>query len=151
MASLAFALITCLAQAQQLTQTIRGNVVDKISKTSLPGATVIVLNTDPIIGATTDPDGNFKLTKVPVGLHSIKISFIGYKELILPNITVNSGKEVVLNIPIEEDMIKMDEVVVSSETSIEKNKPLNDLSVVSTRTFSVEETRKFAGAVVKRY
>ena len=140
-------LFATIAQAQQLTQTLRGTIVDKISKTSLPGATVILLNTDPLIGSTTDTEGNFKLIKVPVGTYTLKISFMGYKEMILPNVMVNSGKEVVLTVPIEEDIVKMDEVIISSETNIEKNKPMNDMSLVSARTFSVEETRKFAAAV----
>jgi hypothetical protein len=144
---LAFLFIASISQAQELTQTIRGTVVDKVSKTSLPGATIAILKSDPLIGSTTDPDGNFKLTKVPVGSHTIKISFIGYKEMVLPNVIVNSGKEVVLNIPIEEDIVKMDEIVISAGTNIEKNKPINEMSSVSARTFSVEETRKFAAAV----
>ncbi len=133
--------------AQELTQTVRGTVVDKISKTAMPGATVILVGTDPVIGSTTDVDGNFKLNKVPVGTHNIKISFIGYKDVLLPNVIVNSGKEVVLNVPIEEDIVKMEEIVVTADQNIEKNKPLNDFATVSARTFSVEETRKFAAAV----
>jgi hypothetical protein len=133
--------------AQELTQTIRGTVVDKISKTTLPGATVLVVGTDPLIGSTTDLDGNFKLTRVPVGTQTIKISYIGYKEITMQNIIVNSGKEVVLTVPIEEDIVKMDEIVVTADKNVEKNKPLNDMATVSARTFSVEETRKFAAAV----
>lgn len=142
--TLTLVLISYAATAQ-LTQTIRGTVVDVVSKTPLPGATVVLINSDPLVGSTTDADGNFKLSKVPVGTHSIRISFIGYKELVLPNITVNSGKEVVLNVPIEEDIMVMEEIVVTPDT--EKNKPLNEMSAVSARTFSVEETRKFAAAV----
>lgn len=132
-------------QAQTLTQTIRGTVVDKVSQTTLPGASVILVNSDPLMGTTTDPDGNFKLTQIPVGTHTIRISFIGYKEVTLPNIIVNSGKEVVLTIPIDEDITQLDEIVVRPD--IEKNKPLNEMATVSTRTFSVEETRKFAAAI----
>lgn len=39
----------------------------------------------------------------------------------------------------------MEEIVVTPDT--EKNKPLNEMATVSARTFSVEETRKFAAAV----
>lgn len=144
---LIFVFLVSAAQAQELTQTIRGTIVDKISRSSLPGATIIILKSNPLIGSTSDADGNFKLTKVPVGSHSIKISFIGYKDLVLPNVIVNSGKEVVLTIPVEEDVVKMDEIIISSETNIEKNRPINEMSTVSARTFSVEETRKFAAAV----
>jgi CarboxypepD_reg-like domain len=131
--------------AQVLTQTVRGTVLDKVSKSPLPGASVIVINSSPLIGSTTDAEGYFKLNNVPIGTQSIHISFIGYKEVTLPNIIVNSGKEVVLNIQVEEDILQLDEIVVRPD--VEKNKPLNDLSTVSTRTFSVEETRKFAAAV----
>jgi hypothetical protein len=130
--------------AQQLTQTIRGIILDNITQTPLPGANVILLNTDPILGATTDVDGNFRIPNVPVGTYAVKISFVGYKDRVLPSVTVNSGKEVVLNIPIEENIVEMNEIVI---TATEKEKPINDMAVVSARTFSVEETRKFAAAV----
>lgn len=132
-------------QAQSLTQTIRGTVVDKISKGTLPGASVVILNSDPMIGSTTDEDGNFKLSQVPVGTYTIRVSFIGYKDITLPNVIVNSGKEVVLTVPIEEDITHLTEIVITPD--VEKNKPINDMATVSTRTFSVEETRKFAAAV----
>lgn len=134
-----------LSYAQVLTQTVRGTVQDKISKIPLPGASVILLNSSPLIGSTTDSEGNFKLSNVPLGTQSIRISFVGYKEITIPNIIVNSGKEVVLNIQVEEDALQLDEIVVKPD--VEKNKPINELSTVSTRTFSVEETRKFAAAV----
>jgi CarboxypepD_reg-like domain/TonB-dependent Receptor Plug Domain len=133
------------AATAQLTQTIRGTVIDKISKAPLPGATIIIIGSDPLIGSTTDVDGNFKLSKVPVGTHNVRVTFIGYKELTMPNVIVNSGKEVVLTIPVQEDIVQMDEIVVTP--GVEKNKPLNEMATVSSRTFSVEETRKFAAAV----
>lgn len=132
-------------RGQALTQTIRGSVADKVSKSGLPGATVVVLNSDPIIGSTTDPDGNFKLARVPVGTHTLKISFVGYKDMLLPNLVVNSGKELVLAIPLEEEITVIEEVVITP--GFEKSKPINEMASVSTRTFSVEETRKFAAAV----
>jgi hypothetical protein len=130
--------------AQELTQNIRGTVIDQISQMPLPGANVLLLSSNPISGVMTDVDGQFKFAKVPVGTHTVKISFIGYKDRIVPNIIVNSGKEVVISISIEEDAVNMQEIVI---TATEKDKTINDMSVVSTRTFSVEETRKFAAAV----
>ena len=140
-----FLLLSFTSHAQTLTQTIRGTVVDKVSKTTLPGASIMLVNSNPLIGTTTDPDGNFKLNLIPIGTHALHISFVGYKEITIPNIIVNSGKEVVLTIPIEEDVTQLDEIIVRPD--LEKNKPINDMATVSTRTFSVEETRKFAAAV----
>ncbi|MBL7873243.1 MAG: TonB-dependent receptor [Cyclobacteriaceae bacterium] len=142
---LAALFISMSAHAQTLTQTIRGTVIDKVSKTTLPGASIVLVNSNPLIGTTTDPDGVFKLTQIPIGTYVLKISFIGYKEVTVPNIIVNSGKEVVLTIPIDEDITQLEAIVVRPD--IEKNKPINEMATVSTRTFSVEETRKFAAAV----
>lgn len=140
----AFIISTTSLAAQSLTQTLRGKIIDQVSQTPLPGATIMVLNTDPLVGATTDVEGEFKIQKLPIGTYTIRVSFIGYKDFILPNVVVNSGKEVVLNIPIEEDIIQMQEIVV---TAVEKDRTMNDMVLVSGRTFSVEETRKFAAAI----
>ena len=134
-----------LLPAQAPTQTVRGTVVDKISQAPLPGAIVVLLNSAPLMGVSTNEEGKFSFSNVPVGKQSLKISFIGYKEAVMQNLSVNAGKELVLNVSLEEDIKAMDEVVVSAR--VEKNKPLNEMSTVSTRAFSVEETQKFAAAV----
>lgn len=130
--------------SQEYTQTIRGTVRDKIIQTPLHGATVVVMDSNPVNGAITDENGNFRLTGVSVGKSALKISFIGYKDVVLTNLVINSGKEAVLAIHLEEAMVLGKEVVVTAK--IEKNEPLNDMVLVSGRAFSVEETRKFAGA-----
>ncbi len=127
------------------TQTVRGTVIDKVSQAPIPGATVVVLETQPIIGSVSDADGVFVLANVPVGSRSFLIRTVDYKDVFLQNITVNAGKEVVLTVAMEEDIKKLDEVVISG--NVNKTEALNDLSTVSTRTFSVEETQKFAAAV----
>lgn len=132
-------------QAQSLTQTIRGTITDKVSQIPIPGATVVVQDLEPKKGAVTDEDGNFKITNVPVGRQNLIVSMMGYKTLTLPNIVVNSGKEVVLTISMEEEISETQEVVITGK--VDKTKPLNDMSAVSARTFSVEETQKYAAAV----
>lgn len=130
--------------SQGHTQTVRGVVIDKSSQATLPGATLVLVDSNPLVGVNTDGDGKFQFNQVPVGKQTIKITFMGYKEITLSNLSVNSGKELVLTIQMEEDIQAINEVVVASR--VEKNKPLNEMSTVSTRTFSVEETRKFAAA-----
>lgn len=138
-------LASAAAPAQQYTQTLKGTVVDKAVKTPLIGATVALVSSEQPTGTTTDFDGRFRLPEVPVGKHTLHVTYIGYKEAVIPNITLNSGKEVELTIELEEDIISMKEVVVRANA--EKQKPLNELSTVSARTFSVEETQRFAAAV----
>jgi hypothetical protein len=130
---------------QSITQTLRGTIVAQHVETPLSDASVILLNTVPLTGTYTDENGNFKLEKVPVGTHTLRITYMGYKELTIPNIMVNSGKETVLTIEMEEHILEGEEVVITDEG--QREKPLNDMSTVSARTFSVAETQKYAAAV----
>src|SRR5687768_817497 len=57
--------ITISLKAQWITQTVRGKIVDQESNTPLPGANVVVIESDPMLGSVTDPDGNFRIDNVP--------------------------------------------------------------------------------------
>jgi hypothetical protein len=131
--------------AQTLTQTVRGKIVDKQLKTPLLGALVAITDLVPPQGTATDINGQFKITQVSVGRHSFKINMIGYREILLHDVDVSSGKELILNIEMEELINQTNEVVITAKD--DKKKPLNSMSTVSARTFSVEETRRFAAAV----
>jgi len=97
-----------------ITQTIRGTVVDKDTRVSLPGANVILLESDPIIGTSTDINGRFVLNEIPIGRIGIKVSFIGYNDMVLSNLNLTSGKELVLNVELEETVITSEEVVITA-------------------------------------
>ncbi len=130
--------------SEPLTQTVRGTVLDKVVQTSMPGAVVQVVDVDPVIATMADTNGNYTLRKVPVGRHTIKISFMGYKEILIPNVTVNSGKETILNISMEEEIITSDEVVVvAKKNSSQANNNLIQSSVTNLRT---EDINRFAGS-----
>jgi len=137
-------LIALISIGQDFTQTVRGTVIDKQSQFPLLGAAIILVGSDPLIGVTTDVDGKFELNKVPVGRVTIQVSFIGYNESMLSNIAVNAGKEVVLTVELEERITSLKEAVVVAERDLEK--PLNEMATVSARTFSIEESQRFAGA-----
>ena len=49
----------------------------------------------------TDAAGVFRFSNLPVGSYRISISYTGYKEGIVENIAINSGKETVINISLE--------------------------------------------------
>jgi hypothetical protein len=131
--------------SQVLTQTVRGVVTDKESKQPLIGATVIILGSNPLQGSTTDDNGRFKIEKVITGRQTLKISYLGYNEVQIPNIVVNSGKEVVLNIELQENVVSKGEVVVTADRN--KDKSNNEMAVVSARSFSIDETNRYAGAL----
>jgi len=129
----------------QNTQTVRGIVTDVDTKMPLPGATVVILNTNPVVGTTTNVDGKFKLENIPVGRVDIKVSFMGYNDQYLKNLEVLYAKELVLTISLTEKVYTMDAVEIVART--DKEKPLNTMASVSARTFSVEETQRYAGSL----
>ena len=137
-------LSVCL-HSQPITQTVRGRVIDADTRAGLPGANVIVVNSQPLMGTITDTSGNFRLEKVPVGRTSIQVSYIGYKPVVRPEILVSSGKQTILAFELEEDVVQATEVEVKA--SVDKDRPVNVMAMVSARSFSVEETRRYAGSV----
>lgn len=139
-------LLPAAAFAQtQLTQTVRGTVTDQVLQTPLPGATIVLLDSSPQRGTLSERDGAFRLEKIPVGRRSFKISSLGYRDAVVANVAVEAGKELVLTVALEEAVTELSGVTV--KPTLEKDKPLNDMAAVSARTFSVEETQRFAAAV----
>lgn len=130
--------------AQELLQTIKGTVTDKNLLTPITGVSIKIDN-DSTRMAVTDQNGFYEIKGIPVGRHKITATHIQYAEISIPNILVNSGKEAVVNIAMEEQVASLK--AVSARAKINKSKPINDMAVVSARTFSVEETQKFAAAV----
>jgi len=133
-----------LPAQQPLTQTIRGKVIDRDSRAGLPGANVVLVGSKPPLGTATDNDGNFILKNVPVGRQSLKVSYTGYQTVILPGIIVRTGKQPVLTIELKEDVKSVGEVEIVGYQR--KDKPINPMALVSARSFTVNETNKYAGS-----
>jgi len=137
--------ILCFAQityAQNNRQTIRGTITDKLSQITLPGATVQIINSTANKGSITGANGNYVLPDVAPGRYEIKVSYLGYKDGFASNVVVTSGKEVVLDIAMEEKINILNEVVI---TANQKAGTINNLVPVSARTFSTEEVNRYAG------
>ncbi len=130
---------------ETLHQTIRGTVVDAVTGYTLVGANVILLNSDPLMGTITDQHGQFQLEDVPLGRQGIEVRYMGYKSRVIPGLYLNSGKEVQVEVSLEENPLDMEEVEIKYHKP--KDKAQNEMALVSSRTFSVEETERFAGSL----
>jgi len=133
------------AFSQGITQTVKGEVSDIESKTPLIGATVVVLGTNPLMGVITDFDGKFKITNVPIGRYNLQFNYMGYDPSIVSEVLVSSGKETVINVALKQSVNQVDEVTVKAHSN--KDKPLNTMASISARSFTVEETRRYAGGI----
>lgn len=129
---------------EKRTQTIRGSVKDASIQFPLVGATVVV-TTDTDKQAITDNEGNFVIKNVPLGRHAITISCKGYKTVYLTRLDLESGKELVLSVQMDEEIRQLSEIVITGKKN--KSAPRNQLSLVSARSFSSEETRRYAAGI----
>ncbi len=128
-----------------LTQTIKGNVTDKEAEYPLIGVNVVIQGTEIPLGTTTDINGFFKLENVPVGRQTIEITYLGYQTITLSELLVTTGKELMLEIALEEDLTELTEIVVSDKR--DKRKAVNDMATISARSMSVEEITRFSGSL----
>ncbi|WP_159468338.1 TonB-dependent receptor [Dyadobacter sp. 3J3] len=128
---------------QQLSQTVRGTLTDADSQMPLIGATVFVLGSNPAIATFTDVDGKFRLSNIPIGRITLQLSYLGYERKAIPDVVVNSGKEAVLTLSLQESAIKLTEVLVTANQV--KGQVQNDMALVSARSISPEETSRYAG------
>ena len=138
-------LATQITAQDQFTQSIRGTVVDAVTGYTLIGANVILVDSDPIIGTSTDMNGQFVLENILLGRQSIEVRYIGYTNQVIPNLYLSSGKETQVQVKLKENVMDMEEVVV--RYTKRKDKAQNEMAMVSSRTFSVEETERFAGSL----
>ena len=127
------------------TQNVRGKITDSETSFPLAGAKVEIDLKDPSgvnYRAVSDGEGLFKIADVPVGKYSMTTRCAQY-EAKTQTIEVNSGKELILTILLQELVTAKEEVVV---TGRKKGEIINELAVISAQQFSVSETNRYPGS-----
>lgn len=141
-------LILCLIATLsfgQITQTVRGKVVDNESNFPLLGVKIQIFTDDTtlVLRTRTDENGQFELKNVPIGKHELVADFISYEVKVIV-VTVDSGKESIVQLALGEKFEKAeDEITVSARRA---NQTMNELSMISSQQFSVEETNRYPGS-----
>ena len=150
--SIVFLIWSCIAYAQ--TGEISGVILDaNYNDQPLPFADVYLKGTTN--GASTDFDGKYTLSNVPVGQQTVVITFIGY-ETKTETVQVFTGKATILNITLSGDLL--DEVVVQasspvkeSEASLlrEQKKAVTIIEAIGNQELERKGVSDAAGAVTK--
>lgn len=133
--------ITQQAWSQRNKQNIRGVVIDKQTTTPIIGATIMIIGQSSL-GTRSDEKGKYVITDVEPGRYELKVTYMGYKEMVIPNVIVTSGKETIVDFALEEQVKHLKGTVVKASN---KNRTVNDLATISARTFSMEEVNRYAG------
>ncbi len=154
---LALLALSALAAPAALAQaTVRGTVTDATTGETLPGVSVAVPATT--LGTTTGADGRYEIA-LPAGSTQLQFSSVGYRTR---NVDVPEGATALdLDVALEEDVLGLDEVVVSGiATSVRRANSANSVEVISARDLAERTTPqtlgdaisgKITGAVVTSY
>ena len=113
--SAAFWLLTTTAV---LAQGVRGRITDSGTKSPIPGATIVVVNSN--VGTTTGANGEYTLRLSP-GTYTLQVSFVGYENQSIPVTVANT--EVVANTSLTETSASLSEVVVTGSRGADGLKP----------------------------
>lgn len=127
----------------QNTQTIKGKVIDFETEQPIIGASIYV-ETPEMIGTASDLDGNFRLEKIPTGKIIVKCTYLGYETYESGPLSLTTGKEFEITIKLIEQVIKTNEVVI---TATQKGRALNESMVISSKSFDIKETERFAASL----
>ncbi len=149
---LSFFIFAQVVYAQTLTQTVKGQVLDADSRQPLAGAKVMIKQNNTVSGGLSDEEGYFRLESVPVGRNTLVITYLGFETYTLQDAMVTSGKELVLNIQLTEALEPeaTKETALKTVTITDAKSPQeanNEMATLSARSFSVEETKRYAAAI----
>lgn len=126
-----------LAHAQNPQQTLRGQVFDAVAQKALSGATVLLEGSSS--GTSTDENGKFRFENLPVGRYRLRVSFVGYDTLVVPEVLLEAGRETVLQLPLNIAYTTLSELnITAAPLEIESLNP-------SVRSISNETTLRFPG------
>lgn len=112
-----FLLTLCLLASLLLEAQETGSIVGKLTDKEMndePMAFANVLIKGTTKGATSDFDGLYEIGNVEPGTYTIIFSYVGYKSVEIPNVSVVAGKVTTINIPMSAaEGMQLDEVVVT--------------------------------------
>jgi hypothetical protein len=115
--------------------TIQGVLIDAETKSPLMGGNVILLNTS--LGSATDENGQFKIADVPIGNYTLKLTYIGYKSVIKPDVIVKPDRITFVRAETRMATLEMEAISVSAGYFSETND-----QAASAIGFSYEEIRR---------
>jgi hypothetical protein len=106
---------------------IRGSIVDEKTKEALVGASVVVVGTN--YGAVTDIDGNYIILNLPAATYSLRVSFLGYQNVIINNIKVNDDLSSEVNFALTSTEVQMNEVVIIQDRPLVNKNATNAVRI----------------------
>jgi outer membrane receptor for ferrienterochelin and colicin len=119
---------------------LSGMIIEKNSQKPLSGISVVISPSGK--GTTSDASGSFRMVAEP-GTYNIAFSGLNIASKTLYNIVLTSGNETTLNVELENDVKKLDEVVVVNRRNSARATSLE--SPLSIQRMTTEEIKRNPG------
>lgn len=137
-------LVLSWCEAQEITQIIKGTIVDAQARYPLAGVTVVVFRDTTFVKATSSDDkGQYRVEGIAPGRYKMVFQLVSHQTDVVPQVIVSSGKQAVINREMEEAIIELEAIEVKA---IAQMSTVNEMATVSTRVFDAEETGRYAGS-----
>lgn len=131
-------LVLMLCVGQVMAQSIKGKVTELRSFTPVVGANITVVDqtieSEVTMGSSTDNEGEFTLDLEP-GRYNLLFSAVSFEKLMVQEVLVKAGKQVVLEIELTPATYELGEVVISANSQREME---------GIRSITMEETMRYA-------
>ncbi len=100
----------------------------------IPFATISIDGTT--MGTTTDETGHYRLTNVPEGTYTLRAQYVGYKPQ-EETVTIHNGETLEINFSIEEDLLGLEEIVVTANRGeIKRVESVTIVNTISPKLFT---------------
>lgn len=124
---------------------IYGHVVHKDTKEHIPFINIVIKGTS--IGCSTDITGHYFLKNVPLGTHTIIAQAMGYVP-IEKEVTISLNEKKEINFEVEEDIIMLNDVVVSANKNETKRREAPVMvGVISPKVFTATNSVSLADGI----
>ncbi|MBN2669456.1 MAG: TonB-dependent receptor [Bacteroidales bacterium] len=95
------------------TGSLKGKVFDQSNNEAIPFANILIKGTS--IGTTSDLDGNFIITGIPLGYKKVEVSFLGYQTKLSQDVLISRSKTPFIEIGLAPQESLINEVVVKAD------------------------------------
>lgn len=113
---------------------IKGRVYNTINNEPIPFANIAIANST--LGTTANINGEYRLEKLQPGNYNLSCSSLGYRTHFSYEIRVIPSKPIIINIPLEQIITELDEVVISAPAfNKTEESPLSMRTINATEIF----------------
>ena len=121
---------------------IFGHVLDAANHEHLPFVNVYIKGTT--LGTATNDNGHYILEHLPVGTHTVVVSFMGYKT-IEQEVTLKANNSIEMNFTLEENTRLMNDVVVSANRyEVNRKEAATIVNVLTPKVFTTTNSVNLA-------